>query len=353
MLLGLAQRIIKIEVEELHEEVGGDEVGEVDIVILLVDLKQLVVLSRHDGKPLLTQPRHQTLVSIAELHGVVEIAHVHLVSSGGGEVLCQQHLFAGLQLLDEGLLLRCGLDGLGIDVAVVEVTPILFFATLQVEEVLAFCVEDIHQRVVPGRGPKDTTQVGILEGVSLAGVEGVAQDAHFVKIELLHVEREVNLLVQQLRVHMAVARQNNSPLLILTADGKGKKQEWQKNDFLHNLLVILEYTAQVGVVAEEFLRLAVVIDGRTLVLLEHGAFAKEELVEVHSGNDQPEDTEGTKLSFDVEAVVDVHRREERVVIEGERVVLVEHMQVLGMGEDRVGMGKHVTGIFHHSLRPVS
>ena len=41
--------------EELQIEIGGNEVGELVIVVLLVDMEQLVAGSRHDAKTILSQ----------------------------------------------------------------------------------------------------------------------------------------------------------------------------------------------------------------------------------------------------------------------------------------------------------
>ena len=50
MLLHLAHHAVEIHVEKLQVEVGRDKRREVAVVILLVDMEQLYLLSRHDGK---------------------------------------------------------------------------------------------------------------------------------------------------------------------------------------------------------------------------------------------------------------------------------------------------------------
>ena len=117
--------------------------------------------------------------------------------------------------------------------------------------------------------------------------------------------------------------------------------------------IIAEDATEVGILAKELLGLATEFGLGTLILLEHGAFAKEEIVEVDNGNHQPEEANGTTLALDVEAVVYVHGGEKRVVVVGQGVELVEHFEVFGMGEHGVCRGEHIACVLHESLRPVA
>ena len=55
LLLQFAQHAVEVEVIELQEEVGGDKRGEALVVVLLIDVEQLFVLCRHNGKALVCQ----------------------------------------------------------------------------------------------------------------------------------------------------------------------------------------------------------------------------------------------------------------------------------------------------------
>ena len=89
---------------QLQVEVGRHEVGELVVVVLLVDLEQLRIAGRHDGEALLAQLLAQLRVKFLQLRWVQQVLHVHAQPLGNVEVLLLQLGFARLHALDEGLL---------------------------------------------------------------------------------------------------------------------------------------------------------------------------------------------------------------------------------------------------------
>ena len=104
LLLQLPKDKIEVHVEELEVEIGGDKAGEVVVVIVLVDVKELDVVLGHDHESVAGQCLLHTRGKGLELVRVGEVAQVHAVAFGDGEVLLQQLALAGLHSVDEGLL---------------------------------------------------------------------------------------------------------------------------------------------------------------------------------------------------------------------------------------------------------
>ena len=159
---------------ELQVEVGGHEVGHIRIVVTLIDMEQLIVLSRHNGKAITSQFVAQTTVELLHLHGIHHIAHVNTMTLlAGFEVLLLQNLLAGLQLADERLFRLADLDGhLGVGLVVV-VAPAVVAIILDIHLLNLFPTYH-HQRVVPRRTLEDATQEGIAERIAATGIETVA-----------------------------------------------------------------------------------------------------------------------------------------------------------------------------------
>ena len=173
--LQLAQHTVDIEVVELQVEVGGDEAGEVVVVVLLVHLEELVVAGRHDAEAVLCQLLAQLWVELLQLRGIGQVGHVHAQTFVNSEVLFDKLLLALLQATDKRLFLIIELQGtrlLDQTVVVVVDVLVLLAGELAVGQVL---VEGIHQRVVPRGGQEDVTDVGVLEGKASLGSRGVAQ----------------------------------------------------------------------------------------------------------------------------------------------------------------------------------
>jgi len=105
LLLQLPKDKIEVHVKELEVEIGGDKAGEVVVVIVLVDVKKLDVVLGHDHESVAGQCLLHTRGKGLELVRVGEVAQVHAVAFGDGEVLLQQLALAGLHSVDEGLTL--------------------------------------------------------------------------------------------------------------------------------------------------------------------------------------------------------------------------------------------------------
>ena len=175
MLLQLAQHTVEIEVIELQEQIGRHKRGEVAVVVLLVDVEQLVVGSRDNGKAVSGQLLAEQRVKDLQLRGVHEVAYVHPQSLVGIEIQLLQLVLAQLQPLHEGLLLRRVFQHLQlVGGTVVVVAPRLVATLLDAAEVQAL-VKLPHQRVVPRRRLIDTAQIGILERETLTGGWGMTE----------------------------------------------------------------------------------------------------------------------------------------------------------------------------------
>ena len=111
LFFNVAQQTVEIHMEGLQKEVGGHEAGEVVIVVALIDVEQLVFLSRHDGKSLTTQSLLQPWVERGELEGVHDIGYVHQLSGSAGEVVGFQFVLASFQFGHESLFLLGVADG--------------------------------------------------------------------------------------------------------------------------------------------------------------------------------------------------------------------------------------------------
>ena len=217
LLFHVAQQTVEVEVVELQEEVGGHEVGEVGVVVLLVDVEQLLVLSGHDGKALAPQLAAQPIVKRLQLHGVHHVAHVYpLAVLLRQEILLQQQLLACLQLADEGLFLSGQPDGHHLRVhLVVGVAPRGVVAILPLVVGLQLLPALPLQRVVPGGTLEHAPQEGIAEGVALAGPEAVAQHAQLGDAEPADVLAQVYLLVQPFHVDAPLSGNHDGPLFLL------------------------------------------------------------------------------------------------------------------------------------------
>ena len=55
---------------ELQVEVGSHEVGELVVVVLLIDMEQLLVVGGHDGEAVLGQMLAEQRVELLQLRGV-------------------------------------------------------------------------------------------------------------------------------------------------------------------------------------------------------------------------------------------------------------------------------------------
>ncbi|MBR6828055.1 MAG: hypothetical protein IKM76_07875, partial [Prevotella sp.] len=76
--------------EELQVEVGGDEVGEHGVVVVLVHLEYLLVVGLHNAETMLREVRPQVVGENIELEGVDQVVEVHDARLGL-EVLLEMH----------------------------------------------------------------------------------------------------------------------------------------------------------------------------------------------------------------------------------------------------------------------
>ena len=126
LLFNIAQQTVEIEVIELQIKVGGHEVGEVRVVVALVQLEQLVVPCWYDGKTVTSQLILQGSRIFLELHIVHHIIHIDTVAAlAGYKVPFHQLLFACQQFVDESLLGLSGLHG-HLSISLVVVVAVIF-----------------------------------------------------------------------------------------------------------------------------------------------------------------------------------------------------------------------------------
>ena len=202
MLLHLAQHAVDIEVVELQEEVGGHEVGELVIVVLLVDMEQLVVVGGHDGEAYLGQMLAEQRVKLLQLCRVHQVLHVHAQTLSSLEVSLLQLILAGLQTVDELLLLIRKLDQADLlRSTVVIVAPRLVVLHLDVLEV-GFLGKLVHQRVIPGSRAVDTSDIGVLEGVALLGSGRIAEQSDVAQLQTRYIHVVVDAVEQRLHVDL-------------------------------------------------------------------------------------------------------------------------------------------------------
>ena len=222
LLLHLAQHAVDVEVIELQVEVGGHEVGELVVVVLLVDVEQLVVGGRHDGEAVLGQMLAEQRVELLQLRGVHQVLHVHAQPFASLEVSLHQLFLALLQTIDECLLLirelqqSCLLGG-----TIVVVAPRFVVLHLHVFEI-GILGEFPHQRVIPGGGAVDTSHVGILEGEALLGSGRIAQQANVAQLQARYIHVVVDAVEQLLNVDLRHGHRYCT--LFLTAGGNHTSQ---------------------------------------------------------------------------------------------------------------------------------
>ena len=143
--LQLSQHAVDVEVIKLQIEVGGYEVGELPIVVLLVYLEQLCVSCWYNGKAVFAQMLTQLLVKLLNLRRIQQVAHVDAQSFGHIKVLLLKFSFSVLQALDESLFLIVVVQQvLLFDHTIVEVTPRLVFLRFDAS-CLHLLIEDPHQ----------------------------------------------------------------------------------------------------------------------------------------------------------------------------------------------------------------
>ena len=219
VLLQFAQHAVEVQVVELQEEVGSHKRGEARVVVLLVNVEQLLMAGRHNGKAVLRQLLAEQRVELLELRGVQQVLHVYAQPFGHSEVLLGQLVLAGLQALHEVQLLGGVLHESGfLAGTVVVVAPRLVLALFNLSEVGGL-IEHIRQRVVPGGCSVDAAQIGVLEGIALTGCGRITQDAEVAQTEARHIHVVVNVLVQLLHVDMRHGDGNLNQRLFLTARG--------------------------------------------------------------------------------------------------------------------------------------
>ena len=86
LFLYATQYVVEIEVIELQIEVGCDKRGEVAVIVLLVDVEELNLLSRHDGESILAQRTFQSWVECGELVRIQNIVNIHPLSAFRTEI---------------------------------------------------------------------------------------------------------------------------------------------------------------------------------------------------------------------------------------------------------------------------
>ena len=145
--------------ERLQIEVCRHKTGELPVVVILINLEELVLVSRYDGEPVLGYRFVELRVKVRKTEGVDDIVHIGHHSRRHLVILCLQLILTGLQSLDESLLGRGVLDGGS--------HPVLLFVQPVFGDTLIPC----------GRS-EDTTQVTAHEEISLTGCYGITQDAH-------------------------------------------------------------------------------------------------------------------------------------------------------------------------------
>ena len=159
LFLGFLQQTVEEHMERLQVEVCRHKTGELPVVIVLINLEELVLVSRYDGEPVLGYRFVELRVKLRETEGVDDIVHIGHHSRRHHVVLCLQLILTGLQSLDESLLSRGVLDRGSL--------PVLLF----VQPVFG-------DTLIPCGGGKHTTQVTAHEEIPLTGCYGIAQDAH-------------------------------------------------------------------------------------------------------------------------------------------------------------------------------
>ena len=222
LLLHLAQHAVDVEVENLQVEVGGHEVGEVVVVVLLVDLEQLVHTCGHDAETVLAQLLTEQRVEILELCGVDHVLDVHFLIWPHLEVLLLEFVLALLHALDEGLLLIGVLHDVRlVDHAVVEIVERLIFLALKlvVGHVL---VEYPHQRVVPRGGQIDVADIGVLEGEASLCSGRVAKRTDIGQRESADVHVVIDTVEQFLHVDLRGRNRHDGLLFLCTGHHEGR-----------------------------------------------------------------------------------------------------------------------------------
>ena len=172
IFLQLAEHAVDIEVVQLQIEVGSHKAGEVAVVVLLVDVEQLRVVRRHNGKSLFGQVLTECRVEVLQLLRVQQVVHVHTQTFFHFEILLHQLILAFFQTLHE----RCLHIGVGNEFLLVDGTQIGITPTLVILAfyALQLVVEGIHQRIIPSGRLEDAAQVGILEGIAFLCRRGIA-----------------------------------------------------------------------------------------------------------------------------------------------------------------------------------
>ena len=149
ILLKFPEHAVDVEVINLQEKVGSHEVREFIVVVLLIDMEQLLMVCRHNGKAVFCQPLAEQRVEIFQLCGVHQVAHVHPETFLNLEVLLHQLCLAFFHSLHEGQLLFGIVQKVSlVNDSVIEVTPFLAFLALYLGA-LHSLVESPHQRVIP------------------------------------------------------------------------------------------------------------------------------------------------------------------------------------------------------------
>ena len=151
------------------------------------------------------------------MSGIGEVLHVDPQASRHLEVLLLQFFLALLHALDEGLFLLGKLHVAGfLDDSIIMVLPVLIllrwvFVPRQV------AVEFPHQRVIPGCGAIDASDVGILEGETPLGCGRITQCAHVGQREATHVHVVIDTVDEFLYINLSDRYRYNILFLVAGA----------------------------------------------------------------------------------------------------------------------------------------
>ena len=116
--------------------------------------------------------------------------------------------------------------------------------------------------------------------------------------------------------------------------------------------VVLEYASQVGVLTKIFLVNAGV-DGRCVVFLSHGTYAKQEVIEVCRGNDDAEDADGATHALHAEVVIQTHGGENRVIVVLQAVVFFEGLHDFIVMNSRVGRREDIADVVQRLVNTIN
>ena len=190
--------------EGLQIQVGSHETGELPVVVVLVNMKELLIITWHNGKTVLGNGLIEPLVEVCQLIGIDDVGHIDHRPCRNNIVLLLQRVFMRLQLIDEIQLSLRILDRL-------RLTFLLFPEAV------------FHLFRIPCGSTEESTQVTVHETVAVACRHCIAQHTCLSNREAVDIDVERQFVFQFLHIDFSLTGDDDRAWLLLLCPYTSRK----------------------------------------------------------------------------------------------------------------------------------